>query len=168
MEMTKSSTKVAARKKRQKHRQTASKIVEKVSKKVAAERVRDTQRKTEAPLEQFRSTRVHHTFRGLAERNVAQTRELYERSKSTLQAILESWQKTFGAAGQGAVALNRRIIDIADRNINNSFDLATALAGAKDLAEVVELQAAYWRKQLGYLSARTKDVRALSRDQNPR
>jgi hypothetical protein len=55
-----------------------------------------------------------------------------------------------------------------DSNINNSFDLATALAGAKDLAEVVELQAAYWRKQLGYLSARTKDVRALSRDQNPR
>ena len=29
---------------------------------------------------------------------------------------------------------NRRIIDIADRNINNGFDLATALAGAKDLA----------------------------------
>jgi hypothetical protein len=29
------------------------------------------------------------------------------------------------------------------------FDLATNLAGAKSLAEVVELQAAYWRKHLG-------------------
>jgi hypothetical protein len=118
-----------------------------VSKKVAAERVRDTQPKTEAPLESFRSTRVQDTFRGLAEGNLAHTRELYERSKSTMQAILESWQKSFSATRQGAVALNRRIIDIADRNINNSFDLATSLAGAKNFAEVIELQAAYWRKQ---------------------
>ena len=36
---------------------------------------------------------------------------------------------------QGAVALNRKIIDIAQRNINSSFDLAKSLAGAKNLAE---------------------------------
>jgi hypothetical protein len=33
---------------------------------------------------------------------------------------------------QGAVALNRKIIDIAQRNINSSFDLAKSLAGAKN------------------------------------
>ena len=102
----------------------------------------------DAPLEAFRSTTVQDTFRGLAERNLTQTREVYEHSKNTLQAILESWEKTFGAAGQGAVALNRSIIDIADRNINNTFDFAADLAGAKNLTEVLEAQAAYWRKQL--------------------
>ena len=71
------------------------------------------------------------TFRVLAERNVAQTRELYEGSKNTLQAVLESWQKSFGAAGQGAAALNRRFIDLTERNINTGFDLATGLAGAR-------------------------------------
>jgi hypothetical protein len=91
---------------------------------------------------------MRDTFRDLAARNLAQTREVYEHSKSTLQAILESWQRTFGAAGQSAVALTRRIIDIADRNINNTFDLAADLAGAKNLTEVLEVQAAYWRKQL--------------------
>ena len=77
--------------------------------------------------------------------------ELYEGSKNTLQAVLESWQKSFGAAGQGAAALNRRFIDLAERNINTGFDLATGLAGARNLAEVMELQAAYWRKLFGEL-----------------
>ena len=89
------------------------------------------------------------TFRVLAERNVAHTRELYEGSKNTLQAVLESWQKSFGAAGQGVVALNRRFIDLAERNINTGFDLATGLAGARNMAEVMELQSAYWRTVLG-------------------
>jgi hypothetical protein len=44
------------------------------------------------------------------------------------------------------VALNRKIVDITERNINTGFDLATGLVRAKNLAEVVELHAAYWRK----------------------
>lgn len=76
-------------------------------------------------------------------------RGLYEGSKDAFQAVLESWEKSFGAAGQGVVTLNRVIINITQRNIKIGFDLATNLAGAKSLAEVVELQAAYWRKHLG-------------------
>jgi hypothetical protein len=37
--------------------------------------------------------------------------------------------------------LNRRFIDLAERNSNTGFDLATGLAGARNLAEVMELQA---------------------------
>jgi hypothetical protein len=60
------------------------------------------------------------------------------------------------------LALNRKIIDVADRNINSGFDLATSLARAKNLAEVMELQAAYWRKQFRNLSVQAEEVRALS------
>jgi hypothetical protein len=52
-------------------------------------------------------------------------------------------QDRFDAANQGAVALNRKFIDIAQRNINSSFDLAKSLAGAKNLAEAMELQSTY-------------------------
>ena len=102
------------------------------ARKVSAEGVRDTWNAT-ALLEQFPGTQVPNTFRVLAERNVAHTRELYEGSKNTLQAVLESWQKSFGAAGQGAATLNRRFIDLAERNINTGFDLAMGLAGARNL-----------------------------------
>jgi hypothetical protein len=70
------------------------------------------------------------------------------------------------AAGQGAVALNRKIIDIAQR-INSGFDLAKSLAGAKNLAEAVELQAAYWRKQLAALTTQAEEFRSLSTNVAP-
>ena len=161
--MTKSSAKVATRKTRHSRRKTDAKNARKVRKKVAAELVRDTQRKIGAPFEQFRTTQVQDTFRGLAERNVAQTRALYEHSKNTLQAVLASWQNSFGAIGKGAVELNRRMIGIADRTINNGFDLADAIATAKNPAEIVELNFAYWRNQMGYLIATTKKVRPSPR-----
>lgn len=164
--MTKSAPKATARKARKANFKTASKRKArnkpyKTAPKVAAEMVRDTYRKTAAQFEQFRGPQVPDTLHILAESNVAQTRELYERSKITLQAAFESWQKSFGAVGQGVVALNRRIINIAERNIDTGFDLATGLAGARNLAEVMQLQAAYWSKLLGEF--RTQQVpRTLS------
>jgi hypothetical protein len=60
------------------------------------------------------------------------------------------------------VAFNRKIIDIAQRNVNSGFDLAKSLAGAKNLSEMVELQAVYWQKLLGALTSQAEEVRALS------
>jgi hypothetical protein len=40
--------------------------------------------------------------------------------------------------------------------------LAKSLATAKNLAEVVELRAIYWRKQLSDLAAQAEEVRELS------
>jgi hypothetical protein len=167
----KSATKGAGKKARDTGRKTASKIAvekardshRKISASVGSLEPRDTQQKIAERFEAFRdAAQVPDSLRALAERNVAQTREQYERSKSMLNAVLESWQKSFGAAGEGAVALNGRIIDIADRNINNAFDLAACLAGAKNLPEAMEVQAAFWRKELGYLGGRAKRVRAPS------
>jgi phasin len=99
------------------------------------------------------------TFAGTA---VTQTREAYERAKATLDAGLEAAERSYDAAGQAAAALNRKIIDIAQRNVNSGFDLAKSLANAKNLAEVLELQGAYWRKQLQALISQAEEVRELS------
>jgi hypothetical protein len=60
------------------------------------------------------------------------------------------------------VALNRKVIEISHRNVSSGFDLAKSLAAAKNLAEIVELQAAYWRQQFGLLKAQAEEVHALS------
>ena len=101
---------------------------------------------------------VPSSMQALTERNVVQTRELYERSKNTLHAVLEGMEKSC----DGAVALNRKIIDIAEHNVTAGFDLAMSLAVAKNLAEVMNLQAAYWRTQFDTLSAQAEELRALS------
>src|SRR5690242_17935405 len=109
-----------------------------------------------------RNTEVPEAMRALAEKNITQTREVYERSRDAFETVLGSWERALDAAGQGAVALNRKVIDIAQRNINSGFDLAKSLAGAKNLAEWLELQAAYWRKQLGALTAQAEGFHSLS------
>ena len=135
----------------------------KESPKVAAEKTRDSDRKTAAQFEELAGdTEVPEAMRALVEKNISQTRELYERSKDALEGVLESWERSFDAAGQGAVALNRKVIDIAQRNINSGFDLAKSLARAKNLAEAMELQGAHWRKQLDALAAQAEEVRTLS------
>ena len=107
-------------------------------------------------------TAVPEGVRALAEKAVAQTREAYDRSKDAFDASLTTFERSFDAAGQGAAAFNRKIVDIARRNVDANFDLATSLAGAKNLADIVELQSAFWRKQFGVLTSQAEEVRALS------
>jgi hypothetical protein len=100
------------------------------------------------------STRVEQ-FEAVLKTAFPQARLSLRRARlmSDLTRLLE---KSFDAAGQGAAALNRKIIEIAQRNLNSGFDLARSLAGAKNLAEIVELQAAYWQKQMDALTAQAE------------
>ena len=130
---------------------------------VAAEKARETYSKGNGQFEALTlDTAFPEVARDLAEKTVAQTREAYDRSTEALEAGVDAMEKSFDAVGQGAVALNRKIIDIAQRNLNSSFDLAKSLAGAKNLAEILELQGAYWRNRFGTLTAQAEEVRALS------
>jgi phasin len=107
-------------------------------------------------------TAVREAARELAEKSLAQTREAYECSKNALEAGLDTLERSFDSLGQGTAALNRKIIDIAHRNVSSGFDLARSLATAKNLAEMVELRAIYWRKQFSVLAAQAEEVRQLS------
>jgi phasin len=130
--------------------------------KVAADTAR-AYRKTTQEFEQFaKDAQMPEAVRVFAEKNIAQTRELYERSKDAFDKILESWERTFDAAGQGAVALNRKMVDITQRNINSGFEFAKSLIGAKSVAEAIELQSTYWQKQLNALKAQAEEMRDLS------
>jgi hypothetical protein len=64
-------------------------------------------------------------------------------NRYALDASIATFERTFEAASHGAAAFNRKIIDIAHRNVNSVFDLAKSLSGAKKLADIVELQAAH-------------------------
>jgi len=107
-------------------------------------------------------TSIPEGVRDLAEKTVAHTREAYGRSMDAFEASVATFERSFYAAGIDAAAFNRKITDIARRNVNSTFDLATSLAGAKDLADVVKLQAAYWRKQVEALTVQAEEVRTLS------
>ena len=168
--MTKSSArKAAAEKARSTYRSKTTRKVgtgkvdgsdHKTASRAVAEEARDTYSKTAARFEEFAyDAQMPESMRALAETSVAQTRELYVHS---LEAVLESWERFVVAAGQGTVALNRKAIDIARRNISNGFGLAESLARAKNVAEAMELQTTYWRRQVGELASQGAEMRTLT------
>ena len=107
-------------------------------------------------------TTVPESVRLLAEKTVNQTREAYERGKESLEESIDALERSFDAAGQGATAFNRKLIDIAQRNLNSGFDLAKNLAAAKNLGEIVELQSAFIRSQFDVFASQAGEIRALT------
>ncbi|MGH6735351.1 MAG: phasin family protein, partial [Methyloceanibacter sp.] len=131
--------------------------------KVAADQARAAYRKTTDQLGNLGlDTAVPEGVRALAEKAVAQTREAFDRSWDAFDASLTTFERNFDAAGQSAAAFNRKIVDLARRNVDASFNLAESLAGAKKLTDIVELQAGFWRKQFAVLTAQAQEVHALS------
>jgi hypothetical protein len=130
---------------------------------VAADQARDAYRNVTAQLGLLGlNTAIPEGVRAIADKTVAQNRQVYDRSSDAFDASVAAFEKTFAAAGQGAAAFNRKIIDISRRNLNSVFELATSLAGAKNLADIVELQTDHWRKQIKVLTAQAEEVRTLS------
>jgi len=105
---------------------------------------------------------VPEAWRSLAGTALTQTRAAYEHSKTSLEDGLKAVEKSCDAAGQAATALNRKIVEIAQRNIDSSFDLAKSLASAKNFAEILELHGAHWRKQFDAMLAQAEEMRKLS------
>ena len=129
----------------------------------AAERVAATIKTAAKEFDSLKfDTTVPESVRALAEKTVNQTREAYERGKEALEESIDALERSFDAAGQGATAFNRKLIDIAQRNLNSGFDLAKSLAGAKNLAEIVELQSAFIRHQFEVFANQATEIRALT------
>jgi hypothetical protein len=100
--------------------------------------------------------------RDRAEKTTAHTREACNRSMDAFHASVAAFETSFFAAGKGATTFNHKIIDMARRDVDSTFDLATSLAGAKGLYDMVKLRAAHWREQVDALMAQAEEVRALA------
>ena len=127
----------------------------------SADKSSDINRKTRSQFEPVDHTSSPQAGGELA-KATKQTREAYDCSKNALEAAVSNVARSFDALGQGTAALNRKIIEIAQRNVSSGFDLAKTLATAKTLAELVKLRATYWRKQFSVLTTQAEEVRALS------
>ena len=129
----------------------------------AADQGRTAYRDMTAPLGRpGLDTAIPEGVRALAEKTIAQSRDAYDRSKDAFEASLTAFERSFDAAGQGAAAFNRKMVDIAHRNVDATFDLAETLAGARSFADMMELHTAFWRKQFGVLTAQAEEIRVLS------
>ena len=129
----------------------------------AAEKISETFKSAAAEFGNLNlDTNVPESVRALAEKTVTQTREAYERGKDSLEDSIGAMERSLDAAGQGATAFNRKVVELAQRNLTSGFDLAKDLAAAKNLAEIVELQSAFIRDQFEVFASQAGEIRTLT------
>lgn len=66
------------------------------------------------------------------------------------------------AAVPAAVAMNTKLVDIAQANVSAGLELARGLAGAKTPMEAMQLGVAYWFNHIGAVQAQARELQSLS------
>jgi hypothetical protein len=81
-----------------------------------------------------------------------------------LETAVDSFERSFKAAGQGTVAVNRKLLDFTRANVSSGFDFAMSLAAASSPVEIMQLQMSYWDERMRVLARQAEELRALSAD----
>jgi phasin len=97
-------------------------------------------------------------MRAVAEKSVAQAKEAVEGFISAAQRTVSAIEGQAEAARKGAKDVSGKAMVFAERNITSSFDFAQKLVRAKDVQEMLELQASYIQTQMQVLAEQAKEL----------
>ena len=85
-------------------------------------------------------------------------------ASSLLTSPLDTFERSFKAAGQNAVAVNQKLLDFARANVTSTLDFAVSLATASSPMQMMQLQMSYWDERVKALVSQAEELRALSAD----
>jgi phasin len=97
-------------------------------------------------------------MRALAEKSVEQAKQAVEGFISAAQRTASALEGQAETARKGAKDVGEKAMGFAEQNIASSFDFAQKLVRAKDVQEMLELQAAYIRSQMQVLAEQAKEL----------
>jgi phasin len=101
-------------------------------------------------------------FREAADKMVVQVKDGYAKLKAAAEETTDLIEDTYATASAGVKDFNLKALENARSNVNSSFDHARDLLGAKTLAEVIELQSTYLRKQFETFQGQAKDLSSIA------
>jgi len=91
---------------------------------------------------------IPQSMRDIAERNIDQAREAYERFMDMTKKAQAMTPTASGPIGTGTDRLQRKALDFAEENMEASFSFATQIAQASDMTEALRLQQQYAQEQM--------------------
>ena len=95
----------------------------------------------------FDPAKLTDSFREFAERGAAQSREAYAKVKAATEEATKTVETTMQSAQAGSVEVGLKAIEALRTNADLSLSHMEALLGVKSVAEFVELQTSFVRKQ---------------------
>jgi phasin len=119
-----------------------------------------------APFDAFSfqtpSFEVPSVVREFAEKSVTSARDAYDKFKSAADDATGLVEGAIETAREGAFAIGIKAVDAAKSNTDASFSFARDLFGARTMADVIELQSAFARKQFDAFSSQFKEIQAMT------
>lgn len=97
-------------------------------------------------------------MREFAERSVSQARKAFEGFMGAIHKTGGTVDGATSSAQGTAKDVTLKAVTFAEKNVTSAFDLAEKLVHAKDVQEVLQLQAEYVRSQMEAIQAQTKEL----------
>ena len=97
-------------------------------------------------------------MREFAERSVAQARKAFEGFMGAVQKSTTVLETPSNPALDSAKDVSTKAVSFAESNVNSAFDLAEKLVHAKDIQEVLKLQADYLKAQMEAIQTQAKEL----------
>ena len=105
---------------------------------------------------------TENVAREFAETSTARAKETYGKAQAAVKESTEVMEQTLSTASKGAADFNSHLLDVAQKNMNATFDLARQLTRVKSPAEYFELSTAHARKQFETFTEQTKQLTTLA------
>jgi hypothetical protein len=103
-------------------------------------------------------------MRELAEKNVEEARVAYGQFMEFMSQAINAWSSTGAPEAGNFKALQERAVSFAKDNAERSFSLASDLANAKDMQDVVTLQSRYVQTQMQTFGIQAQQLSWLMAD----
>jgi phasin len=111
----------------------------------------------------FDPSRLTESFREFAEKGATQSREAYSRMKAAADETTKTVETTMQSAQAGTVEIGLKAIDAFRSNADLSLSHMEALLGVKSVAELVELQTGFLRRQAEMTVEQAKTMQEATR-----
>jgi phasin len=99
-------------------------------------------------------------MRRIAETSVAQAKQAFEGFMTAAQQAVSRTESQTAAAHAGAIDASRKAMAFASQNMAASFAFAQKLAQARDVEEVMRLQADFLRSQMQNFAEQAQELGA--------
>ena len=125
-------------------------------------------KKTTASAEKFEFptfdvNKMTDGYREMADKSVNQTKEAYAKVKAVAEDTTKAIETTLETAQAGTVELSLKAIDAARGNAEHSLSHMEAMLGVKSVAQMIELQTGFFRKQAEMMADQAKAMQEAAR-----
>jgi phasin len=105
---------------------------------------------------------TENVAREFAEKSAERVKDTYGTVQAAAEETTKVMQRTYSTASKGAVDFNLHLLEIAQENINITFDFARQLTRVKSPSEFFEMSAVHMRKQFETFTEQAKHLTTLA------